>query len=61
MLRDSNNWAQPLEFHGFRHVDAQHFASLNHGHQFTNPEPLKAALLTDVSKWQTWGTGRMAW
>ncbi|KAH9871931.1 hypothetical protein J1614_006189 [Plenodomus biglobosus] len=61
MLRDSNNWVQPLKFHGFRHVDAQYLACLVGEHQFANPEPEKAALLTDVSKWQTWGTGRMAW
>ncbi|KAH6644885.1 cytochrome P450 [Boeremia exigua] len=61
MLKDAGNWAEPLEFHGFRHVAPEHLATLENNSQFSSPEPEKAALLTDVSKWQTWGTGRMAW
>ena len=60
MLKDSANWAEPNEFHGFRHVAAETLASLENNSQFSSPEPEKASLITDVSKWQTWGTGRMA-
>ncbi|KAF2034876.1 cytochrome P450 [Setomelanomma holmii] len=48
MLKDSANWAEPLDFHG------------SNDNQFLSSVPEKAALLTDVLKWQTWGTGRMA-
>ncbi|KAH4001641.1 hypothetical protein HBI56_065490 [Parastagonospora nodorum] len=59
MLKDSANWSEPNEFHGFRHVAPAHLASLEEN-GFKSPEPGKACLITDVSKWQTWGTGRMA-
>ncbi|OAL55016.1 cytochrome P450 [Pyrenochaeta sp. DS3sAY3a] len=61
MLKDAQHWAEPLEFHGFRHVDAKHLASLGDNSGFKTPDSGKTALYTDVSKWQTWGTGRMAW
>jgi cytochrome P450 len=59
MLKDSANWAKPNEFLGFRHVAPAHLVALE-SNDFKSPEPEKACLLTDVSKWQTWGTGRMA-
>ena len=64
MNRDAKNWVDPLSFYGFRHLDAAGLASLNHLENvgdFSNPEPEKAAPLTDTRGWQTWGTGRMAW
>jgi hypothetical protein len=60
MQRDPKNWMEPDTFHGFRHVDAERFAALQ-ANDFKSPEPEKASPLTDVTKWQTWGTGRMAW
>lgn len=61
MNRDPKNWVNPLEFHGFRHLDAATLASLDNEGEFLSPEPEKAAPLTDTRGWQTWGTGRMAW
>lgn len=61
MLRDPKNWTNPLDFHGFRHVNAEILASLEEPIIFMSPEPEKAAPLTDTRGWQTWGTGRMAW
>ncbi|KAF2705364.1 hypothetical protein K504DRAFT_471820 [Pleomassaria siparia CBS 279.74] len=52
-LTDAGNWAEPLEFHGFRHVVPEQLAALENN--------CCTAYNTDVSKWQTWGTGRMAW
>lgn len=61
MMRDARNYALPLEFHGFRHVDPATLASLDNLGSFESPEPAKASLITDVNDWQIWGTGRMAW
>lgn len=61
MLRDEQHWSEPLAFHRFRHVDALRLASLENRSAFQTPDTVKAAFFIDVSKWQTWGTGRMAW
>lgn len=59
MLIDSANWAEPKEFHGFRHVGGAYLERIEAG-GFRNPNPERACLMTDIAKWQTWGTGRMA-
>lgn len=61
MMRDPQNYVKPLEFHGFRHVRPDILASLDKCQSFESPEPEKVLPLTDVTKWQTWGAGRMAW
>ncbi|KAF2184590.1 hypothetical protein K469DRAFT_708775 [Zopfia rhizophila CBS 207.26] len=60
MLQDPKNWTDPLDFHGFRHLDAVTLAFLEDPGLFMSPEPEKAAPLTDTRGWQTWGTRRMA-
>lgn len=61
MMRDAANYAKPLEFHGFRHVEPSILESQNMAAgAFASPQPEKAAPLTEVKDWQFWGTGRMA-
>jgi hypothetical protein len=60
-MRDARNYARPLEFHGFRHVDAATLLAANNTGSFESPEPEKASPITDINDWQIWGTGRMAW
>jgi len=61
MMRDAQNYANPLEFHGFRHVDATILDSQPALGAFESPEPEKASSITDIADFQIWGTGRMAW
>jgi hypothetical protein len=61
MMRDPENWTRPLEFYGFRHVAPEILASLGAPSSFESPQPEKALPITDVTEWQVWGTGRMAW
>ena len=61
MMRDEANWTQALEFHGFRHVDPTILAAMDSDSTFQSPQPEKALPITDVTEWQVWGTGRMAW
>jgi cytochrome P450 len=60
MMRDPANYTQPLEFQGFRHVEAGHLETITpvppHQHPGGNPSEL-----TQLPGWQVWGTGRMAW
>ncbi|TGO16642.1 hypothetical protein BPAE_0481g00020 [Botrytis paeoniae] len=60
MMRDARNYARPLEFHGFRHVDAATLLAVSNTGSFQSPEPEKASPITDINDWQIWGTGRMA-
>lgn len=64
MMHDPENWVEPEQFHGFRHVPngaPTPLDNLNQPERFKRPEPEKALPFTDVKDWQTWGTGRMAW
>ncbi len=61
MMRDPANYAQPLQFHGFRHLGPSTLASLEHSQSFESPEPEKALPMTDATEWQVWGTGRLSW
>ncbi|KAI9644960.1 hypothetical protein NHQ30_006995 [Ciborinia camelliae] len=60
MMRDAANYAEPLEFHGFRFVNLNILEGLNDLSNFQVPKPAKPSELTDLVDWQVWGTGRMA-
>jgi hypothetical protein len=69
MMRDPANYTDPLKFDGFRFVDPERLAAIDEVSSRSVESDLKAGIshsgkdsrLTDVTDWQVWGTGRMAW